>query len=242
MLKEIEQLLVLQDRDRKIRALQAELRIAPTERKDFEEKFAVGTRQLEAAKLRAKEIELERKKLENEAESKRTTIAKYNTQKFQTRKNEEYRALAHEIDMAKTAIHQIEDQEIELMEQGEAAQKQVAAATAAAAAARQLMEGEVSALAERETNLHRELESLEQDRDKLASAVEPGALHRYERLFKSKGQNVVVGVHKGMCGGCHMKLPAQVLVDCKSQDKLVDCTNCSRILYYTRDMDMVVAE
>ena len=36
--------------------------------------------------------------------------------------------------------------------------------------------------------------------------------NRYERIFKSKGENVVVGVEHSACGGCHMKLPAQVVV------------------------------
>jgi hypothetical protein len=42
--------------------------------------------------------------------------------------------------------------------------------------------------------------------------------NRYERLFKSKGENVVVGVHHGVCGGCHMKLPAQILVTCQGAE------------------------
>ena len=57
-------------------------------------------------------------------------IVRYANQQFQTRKNEEYRALAHEIETCKDAIFKIENQEIELMEQAEAAQKEVAAADA----------------------------------------------------------------------------------------------------------------
>ncbi len=39
--------------------------------------------------------------------------------------------------------------------------------------------------------------------------------NRYERLFKSKGENVVVGVEHSACGGCHMKLPAQIVTSCR---------------------------
>jgi predicted nucleic acid-binding Zn-ribbon protein len=49
-------------------------------------------------------------------------------------------------------------------------------------------------------------------------------------------------VDHGVCGGCHMKLPAQILVTCQGQQKIVSCTNCGRILYYTRDMALAVAE
>jgi predicted nucleic acid-binding Zn-ribbon protein len=72
--------------------------------------------------------------------------------------------------------------------------------------------------------------------------VDETARNRYERLMKSKGDNVVVGVNHGVCGGCHMKLPAQSLVSCKSEKELVACVSCGRILYYTRDMELAAAE
>ena len=72
--------------------------------------------------------------------------------------------------------------------------------------------------------------------------MDDSARARYERLVRSKGENVVVGVQHGVCGGCHMRLPAQVLVTCQAQLELVACTNCGRILYYTPDMDLAVAE
>ena len=34
-----------------------------------------------------------------------------------------------------------------------------------------------------------------------------------------------------------MKLPTHLYLSTKAQQELVTCTNCSRILYYTRDMD-----
>jgi predicted nucleic acid-binding Zn-ribbon protein len=78
--------------------------------------------------------------------------------------------------------------------------------------------------------------------EELAAAVDEGARSRYERLVRSKGENVVVGVQHGVCGGCHMKLPPQLLVTCQAEKELVGCSNCGRILYYTRDMDLAVTE
>jgi predicted nucleic acid-binding Zn-ribbon protein len=39
-----------------------------------------------------------------------------------------------------------------------------------------------------------------------------------------------------------MKLPAQILVACQQEQEIVSCTNCGRILYYTRDMSLAAAE
>ena len=128
------------------------------------------------------------------------------------------------------------------MEQAEAAQKQVVRGTQATQEARKSMDDQLSQLAAREKNLQNELAELAANREDLATAVDEGARGRYERLFKSKGENVVVGVGHGVCGGCHMRLPPQLIVQCQAQQELVTCSNCGRILYYTRDMDLAVAE
>jgi hypothetical protein len=104
------------------------------------------------------------------------------------------------------------------------------------------MDEQLAQLATREQNLSQELALLEANREELASAVGDAVRTRYERLIRTKGENVVVGIEHGACGGCHMRLPAQVMVTCRSQQELVACTNCSRILYYSRDMDIAVAD
>jgi predicted nucleic acid-binding Zn-ribbon protein len=242
MLETIEKLLILQDRDQKIRRVQGELAYIEPERQDLKAKATAAQAELENAKLRIKQIESARKDLELEVETKKQMIVRYANQQFQTRKNEEYRALAHEIETCKHDIFKIEDKEIELMEQAEAAQKDVLRATQATKDARQLETNQEARLGAREQNLQKELAELETNREALAAAVDTAARSRYERLVRSKGENVVVDVQHGVCGGCHMKLPPQLLVTCQGQKELVGCSNCGRILYYTRDMDLAVAE
>ena len=236
MLDTIEKLLILQDRDRKIHRVQAELAQIGPERESLRGRASSTQTQLDAAKTRVKQIESDRKQRDLEVEAKKAQIEKYANQQLQTRKNEEYKALAHEIEMAKEAIFKIEDQEIVLMEQTETAQKEVVHAAAEAAAAKKQLEDQIGLLNQREENLRKELTELKQGREAIASAVEEGARNRYERLFKGKGENVVVGVEHSVCGGCHMKLPAQIIASCRGQAELVTCPNCGRILYYTPDM------
>ncbi len=242
MFETIEKLLILQDRDRKISRLRTELDHIEPERKMLKAKAASAQTGLESAKQRIKMLESRRKELELEVEAKKQLIERYSNQQLQTRKNEEYRALAHEIETCKEAIFKIEDQEIELMEQSEVAQKEVVQATRAAADATKLVDDQVVQLGTREQNLKKELAELEASREELASAVEEGVRARYQRLSKSKGENVVVGVQHGVCGGCHMRLPAQILVTCQGQQEIVTCINCGRILYYTRDMDLAAVD
>ena len=242
MFEAIEKLLILQDRDRKIRRVTGELAHIEPERQTLKTRTATAQADLEHAKLRIRQIESSRKDLELEVEAKKQMIVRYANQQFQTRKNEEYRALAHEIETCKAAIFKIEDQEIELMEQAEAGQKDVLRATQAVNDARKLMDEQIAQLDAREQNLRKELAELEANREALASAVDESARGRYERLVRSKGENVVVGVQHGVCGGCHMKLPPQLLVTCQAEKELVACSNCGRILYYSSDMDLAVAD
>ncbi len=242
MQETIEKLLILQDRDRNIHRVQQELVHIGPERETLRAKTTTTQAQLETAKNRVKHLESDRKRLELDVESKKQQIEKYANQQLQTRKNEEYRALAHEIETCRADITRIEDEEIALMEQAEAAQKEGNRLLREADEMKKLAEGQIAQLNLREANLKKELAELQRGRNELAAVVDETVRARYERLLRSKGENVVVGVHHGVCGGCHMKLPAQILVLCQGHQELVSCTNCGRILYYTRDMALAGAD
>ena len=78
--------------------------------------------------------------------------------------------------------------------------------------------------------------------DELAAVVDESTRSKYDRLLKQKGQNVLVGIQHGVCGGCHMQLSRHLVVACIADQEIISCPNCGRILYYTRDMDLAIAE
>lgn len=242
MLSVIENLLILQDRDRKIQRLEAELNNIGPERTFLQEKAKAAQTGHEAAKLKAKQIESDRKNLELEVESKKKLIEKYSLQQFQTKKNEEYRALAHEIETCKGDIVRIEDQQLELMEKAEGVAQEVAAAAKISAELVKNVDAQIKALNDREVSLKKQLDELRSDHDKLAEAVEEGARGKYDRLRRSKGGTAIVGIEHGVCGGCHMKLPTAIILGVQGDQDLVSCPNCGRILYYARHMDLTVAD
>jgi predicted nucleic acid-binding Zn-ribbon protein len=243
MLDAIEKLLILQDRDRKITRVQAELASLAPQRDRLQAGFADSQARLEGAKLQLKQLESERKRLELEVEAKKQQIEKYALQQFQTKKNEEYRALATEIDTCRAAIVGLDDQQLELMERAEAVQKEVAAATVEANGARKLIDSQMADLAEREGALRKELADLEAGYEELEGAVgDESILARYKRLRKQRGERSVVGIEHSVCGGCHMKLPTQIVISCQGAQEPISCPYCGRLLYYTPHMDLAVAE
>jgi predicted nucleic acid-binding Zn-ribbon protein len=241
MLPVIENLLILQDRDRKVMRVEAELNNSGPERIALENRAKIIQTQLDAAKQRVKQIESDRKKLELDVEAKKGQIEKYALQQFQTKKNEEYRALAHEIEMCRDAITKLEDQQLELMEQAETATREMNEISRAAATTLKDVELAKAALNDKEVRLKKELETLQSDYSRLEEAVEEGVRDKYIRLRRQKGASTVVGIDRGICGGCHMKLPMQVIITCQGQQELVSCPNCGRILYFTREMELAVA-
>jgi hypothetical protein len=205
-------------------------------------KAASGQAALDAAKTLVKQLESERKRLELEVEGKKQQIDRYASQQLLTKKNEEYRALTHEIDTCKAAISGFEDQELEIMENADAAQRAVVERSREAADIRKTADSRLADLDGREGNLKKELADLLANRAELAVAVDESVRHRYERLIKSKGGNVVVGIAGSVCGGCHMTLSRQVVVSCRAEQELQLCPNCGRILYCSSDMDIAATE
>jgi len=238
MLSVIENLLVLQDRDRKIQRVETELHHLGPERLALQGRADATRHALDTARTGAKQIETDRKRLELDADAKKQQIEKYSVQQFQTKKNEEYKALSHEIDNCKKVISELEDQQLELMEQADAVAKQVASATAAFNDAQKQIASQLATIDDREKRLTKELADLRADYVNLEAAVDESVRDRYRRLRKQKGGSTVVGIEHSTCGGCHMKLPIQIVLQCQGEQEIVTCTNCGRILYYTRQMDL----
>jgi len=230
MLPEIEKLLVLQDRDRKIRVLKQELKLAPLERKELDERQTDAVKKLEAMKLKAMEIEVERKKLENEVQAKRDSIAKFQTQKFQTRKNEEFQALSNEIKRYEGEIQLIEDRELDLMESGDKAKGQIAETEKETQAVKAQVERQLANITAKIEAVSAQLRDLETERASLAQAVDEDLLDTFNRLFVNKNEAVVALEHD-VCMGCHMKVTTQTVVRVKGSREIVHCEQCGRILY-----------
>jgi len=233
MLQDIEKLLVLQDRDRKIRSLKQELKHGPLERKQFEEKLAASQKHLETVKAKSMELEVERKKLEVEVLAKRDHTAKYQVQKFGTRKNEEFAAFTTAIQHLEAEIQKIEDREMEIMEAAEELKPRVAEAVQAAQATKALVERQILDLEGKLKAIEEQIKGVENDRDHLAGAVEEDLLETYQRLFRTKGDAVVAIEHE-VCTGCHMKVTASTNASARAARVIVHCEQCNRIVYHNQ--------
>ena len=161
MLKEIEQLLLLQERDQKIKMFKAELETVPLEQQRIEQFVAAKSNAFDQVRQRSRDVEVQRKMLELDAQSRRDSIAKYKTQQYQTRKNDEFQAISQEIHRFEQEIERIEDHEIELMEQTEQFQKETVYAEVELKAAKRQSELQQADLKKKESTLGERLKQAE---------------------------------------------------------------------------------
>lgn len=231
MLPSIEALLVLQDRDRRLRTLADELARIPRDETRAKDRLAGDTEAVRKAKDAVMANEVEIKKVELDTGTRKTTIQRLKTQQFETRKNDEFQALAHEVTRYEKDIDELETRELELMEKADALRAALEAAEAALAKTRRLVDEDLAALAERRERMEAESREVQAERSKLAAAAPQDLLPLYERLLKTKNGLAVVPVAGGKCGGCHMKLVASTLVKVNSGAEGTQCESCGRLVY-----------
>ena len=231
MLDVIEKLLTLQDRDQRLRSFQSELNHLPEERKAREKQIADSAARLDQGKLRAKGIEVEKRNFEVEAQAKRDLIARYRQQQLQTRKNEEYAALAHEIEAAEKIIASVEDRELDLMEELEKLTPQLATAEKLHADERSKLQNILDSLESKKNNLEARISELKSDRQRHAEGIDDEVLSLYEHLFKTKHGAALATLEHEVCMGCHMKVTAQTIVQVRAARQIIHCPQCGRILY-----------
>ena len=68
-------------------------------------------------------------------------------------------------------------------------------------------------------------------RKKLVEQIAPRNLSLYERVAKRFGR-AVVPVQSGTCLGCFMSLPTQHIGVEETDNRVENCENCGRILYW----------
>lgn len=232
MQEDVRALLILQDRDRRLTAVDKDLAKLPQDEIRAKNKLAGDEASVTKAHQALLECELRVKKIELDAETRRTTIKRLKNQQFETRKNEEFVALGHEITRYEKDLDDFETRELEAMEEVDrfrAAHKQTEATLAHT---RTLVEQDLAMVRQRHARMLEERTETLAEREKSLAQVPEEVLPLYARLMKSKDGLAVAPMREGKCGGCHMKLIASTIMNVQSAREIARCENCGRILYW----------
>lgn len=231
MLDEVRALLVLQDRDRRLLALAKDLDKLPQDEARAKTKLAGDEAAVKNAHDAIIDCELRLKRLELDAGTRKTTIQRLKIQQFETRKNEEYQVLGHEITRYEKEVDDLETRELEIMEEMDTHKAALKTAEAALAKTRSLVDEDLASIASRRERISNEIRDTESERAELIAKVPESLMPLYLRLMKTKAGLAIAPMQEGKCGGCHMKLIASTVVAVQTAREIARCEDCGRILY-----------
>jgi predicted nucleic acid-binding Zn-ribbon protein len=141
-------------------------------------------------------------------------------------------AMDEEVKHLATHVSELEDREIEVMEELEPLDADLAVIDAELDRLSKEAESLRSSIADSESEIDSELVRERAERAAIAADVPAELLSRYEQLRKKLGGTGAARLVGGSCGGCHLVLPAMELDRVKkaSPDAIVYCDQCGRIL------------
>ena len=231
MLPEIEQLLIIQDRDQKITKLNSDIERLPLEEQQARQRLKSVIESVNSAESEIKGNEVEISKIELDIDTRKDSITKLKNQQLETKKNEEFAAMEHSITNYQDEISKLEDSQLELMEKGEELNTSLKEANDIHAKEQKVVDAELAIIKERKIQFSKKIEELKSDREKIASNIDNDLLDQYNRIFKSKKGVAVSELVNDICSGCHMKVTPTTAGMVRAEKVVSTCDQCGRILY-----------
>lgn len=231
MLPEIEQLLIIQDRDQKITKLNSDIERLPLEEQQAKQRLKSVIESVNSAESEIKGNEVEISKIELDIDTRKDSITKLKNQQLETKKNEEFAAMEHSITNYQDEISKLEDSQLELMEKGEELNNSLEEANDIHAKEQKVVDAELAIIKERKIQFSKKIEELKSDREKTASNIDNDLLDQYNRIFKSKKGVAVSELVNDICSGCHMKVTPTTAGMVRAEKVVSTCDQCGRILY-----------
>ena len=232
IIENIEKLVWLQKIDLEILEKEKEIKLFPEKEKKMNKEIEKMEKKIKEIKNELKKLQLDRKEKELEIKSYEEEKSNLNKKLDNVKTNKEYEALLIEIANIKKKISEIEDEVLILMEKEEEFIKK-----------EKMMEEELKKTKEdilkkieiergKIEELKKEIETKKTEREKLVKEIDYKIYNLYEKIKKSKRDGIaIVKIENGICGGCFMALPTYIIEKVKRKREVIQCENCSRILY-----------
>lgn len=140
-----------------------------------------------------------------------------------------------ELESLQRRITTLEDQELEVMEQVETAQRELDSLTEHVAAADERLAVLSAARDKKTAEIDQELERLVGERTPIAAGLPADLLALYDKLRMQKGGVGAAALRARSCTGCNISIdPAEIAqIRATGSDEVIRCEECQRILVRT---------
>ncbi|HEV8525141.1 MAG TPA: C4-type zinc ribbon domain-containing protein [Terriglobales bacterium] len=228
---DLERVIALQTAEGEIDRLTEEIAALPRRVAAIESKLAETRARIAKAKTAMSAIQAERRKLEGEIQVQQQKISKYRDQQFEVKTNEQYRALLQEIEFAEREIRSCEDRILEGMIKVESQEQDLKSAEIELKAETAEIEKEKAETRARTAEDEKQLAEWNARRDSLRADISPDTLRYYDRVAQLR-KTGVAEARDQKCMACNVLLRPQTYNEIRTNEKIIACDSCDRILYY----------
>ncbi|MBP1603803.1 MAG: hypothetical protein H6Q09_975 [Acidobacteria bacterium] len=214
----------------------------PERLRAFDARLAAAQAAVDAARSRLHDNQTARRELDRELATVQARLAKFRDQLMDVKTNREYQAMQKEIEVAQTEVRRTEDQILERMIEADDIAQEVRSAEAAAAGEQATVREERGRLEEEVAGLEQELDRIAASRQGVIAELPAPVLAIFEQVSKGRRGVAVAEAREGHCTSCHVRLRPQVFNDIRTNDNLIQCDSCQRILYYVARAEPAAAQ
>lgn len=232
MKKKLLKLIDLQNIDSKIVNLKKRLQKLPNELEKLLEEFNPHLEKFNSSKDLLKEKEAQSLKDKMDLEEKGEALKNLQKRLSNVQNAKELSAVDSEINTVKKNISEIEEASIKLLDEIDNLKKEVSEQEQIINEQQKNIDELKGKINAEKNEFSGELKKMEEERNKLADDVPKDLLEKYDFIFQKKESKAIVAVKDGVCTGCYMSIPPQMVHDIKKGFDIFYCQYCSRILYY----------
>ncbi len=223
---------------RDLQEIDQEISTIETTRSGYEQELSVFAEQtaevqamLDQLNTEVDQLRLDEAQIEQELQKQRDNVTRVEARLPAIQTQKEYVAVLKEIDVAKKANKDLEEQlqnkrkEIDVLAEDQQEKQASLDAVNDNAGARG------SELDKLLSESGKQLEQHIRNREKVAADVPKSLLRKYQGLFKRRNGMALAVARNGACLGCNMQLPPQLFNQLLQGADLQTCPHCNRILY-----------
>ncbi|UCE79418.1 MAG: hypothetical protein JSV13_01945 [Nitrospiraceae bacterium] len=231
----LKHLIALQDTDSQILFKKRFIEKVPKRIHEVDEPLKKAQYELEAIRQKSKYIAKKRKEQEAYLEDILAKVEKMKSRVSEIKTNKEYQAYLKEIEVFQHEISEVEENILVLMEElDDSVQREKEKEN--------IVNREVEKInrfkkeLDAEVHLHKEeLAVLQEKRQEHISVLDGDTYNIYMTLIDTKQGVAVTRARDEICQGCNMHVPPQLFVELKKNKDIIQCPQCSRILYYAEE-------
>jgi len=198
----------------------------------MEESFLVFKENTEQNKKKLAQIRAQRAEYEADIKKTNDSVIKTRERLLEVKNNKEYQAMLKEIETAEKTKGDIETKIIVLMEEMEKIVVLVKQDDETLQQATVKYEEEKKAIEDELNAVDTDSAIWMEKKSALQKLLPEALLSQYEKIKKRNNGIGVISVWKAVCSGCHMNIPPQLYNELQRSNNLLNCPNCSRIMYF----------